>query len=158
MNAAYSLIYRQLSNVSSKQLDYSNKHYQRTITFQHIMFPVKKLFDGFIHLVDIFHTYEQVQQRYTQWSCLVRVHQWRLKTMVILCATKNTCIKSSALSSKRYCTYERSGMKNLKSLLKTCILMVLNLCSVVWTCGPKLEPNVLMYLNNLKLVVLFFPY
>ena len=158
MNAAYSLIYRQLSNVNSKQLDYSNKHYQRTITFQHIMFPVKKLFDGFIHLVDIFHTYEQVQQRYTQWSCLVQVHQWRLKTMVILCATKNTCIKSSALSSKRYCTYERSGMKNLKSLLKTCILMVLNLCSVVWTCGPKLEPNVLMYLNNLELVVLFFPY
>ena len=52
-------------------------------------------------------------------------------------------------------------IKNLKNLSRTCILMK-NLCIVirgvvVWTCGPKLEPNVLMYLNNLELVVLFFP-
>ena len=64
MNAAYCLIYRQLSNVSSKQLDYSNIHYQRTIPLHHVMFHVKKI-DGFIHLVDIPYIWKSLTAIYT---------------------------------------------------------------------------------------------
>jgi hypothetical protein len=54
-----------------------------------------------------------------------------------------------------------SRIKKLKTLFRTCFLMK-NLCSMVcgvlvWTCGPELELELeLMYLNKLKLVVLFF--